>query len=356
MKHAGKTWPPVRSGRLTRHAAASRPWKKIPQKAGTILLIFGAYAAFTDAGDRLSGMQRKHDAKIEAWTLCCRLKNRSSNDRYYALFFLSGKLLFLKGNYAHYSALSLPGGKYRHESSTILPPLKKVRHDYTTLDEKMGGHSIRKGNRADSLSVCTKFKRLRQCFSISVRKPFFSFREVMGHRYDRRKFDWYILPRCSITVCTQSGDTLHGNGHFQQFWGDEGGANCDWLVLHTGQGYDLTIAHFPEDKKKTTWLPGDYIFLSATDSISRTITAFDIVASEWWTSGTSKKRYPLHFLVHAPQDSIELSVTALKSDQTRTIAGKEYWYGFGKVTGTIRGMPQNGWGYLAPLGRPEKNR
>jgi hypothetical protein len=313
-----------------------------------VMLLFNR---FSYSGPDLSSLQRKHTSGMEAWTLCCRVKTGLENQRYYALFFLTGKLLFLNGNYVHYSMLSLPAGTYQHESATVLPPFGKVKHDYTSLNEEMGGHRIRKENNRTTLSIFTSFKKLRQWFIVGPGGNFFSFSDVIGDNYEKRKFDWYILPRCSVTVVTEKGDTLFGSGHFQQFWGEEGGANCDWLVLHTDQGNDLTIARFPEEKKNISWLPGDYIFLSEADGSSRKITAYDIVKKALWTSAKTNRKYPLGYRIRAPQDSIDLSVTALKSDQTRKIAGKEYWYGFGKVTGTIGGRKQTGWGYLAPLGR-----
>lgn len=287
--------------------------------------------------------------------MCSRVTNGSGKELYCALFFLSGKLLLLSGNFVHYSLLELPATSYTHESCTAVPPFKKVRHNRSSLDEYIGGHSLRRTSESDGLTMQTDFSKLHATFHSVPEKNCIFFRDVIGGNFDKRKFDWYLQPRCSVTVCLSENkaDTLFGNGHFQQFWGDNGEANCDWIVLHLQSGYDMVIARFPEDKKKRAWLPGDYILLSGADGETRKITGFSMSVTDWWKSVETKKKYPLTYAVTASQQNIALTVKALKPDQKKNIAGKEFWYGFGSVTGSIDGADQRGWAYLAPLGVSE---
>jgi predicted secreted hydrolase len=73
--------------------------------------------------------------------------------------------------------------------------------------------------------------------------------------------------------------------------------------------------------------------------------------NEWWNSASSEKQYPLRYSVVSPDYAIDISLAAFTENQTKKIIGREFWYGFGSVTGSINGQEQHGWAYLAPLGR-----
>ena len=307
--------------------------------------------SFPAGASSLRGMQRKHRSPVEAWSLCTRVTDGKGTESFYALFFLSGRLFMLSGNYAHYSSLALPSKEYGHESATAIPPLKKVKHSSTCLNERIGGHTIKGCRTADTVTIGTDFKQLQSFFTVVPGKPACTFKDVMGLAYDKRRFDWYLLPRCSVTVRKKTGaGVLRGTGHFQQFWGERGEANCDWIVAHARSGYDLVIARFPDDRKRLPWLPGDYILLSKPDGTADKITAFTLSVEKWWSSPASEKQYPLHYTVVSRGHGIDISLAAFTENQTKKIAGQEFWYGFGSMTGTIDGQEQHGWAYLAPLG------
>lgn len=300
-------------------------------------------------------MQKKHRAATEAWTLCAKMRNHNGSDRYFAVFFLTGKFFLFSGNFTHYSSLAMPSGKYNHESKTLLPPLVTVKHDYSTLNERLGKNAIIADNDSTTIHITACFKHLKSRFFLSKNKTHFSFRDVMTNDYSKRKFDWYLIPRCSVCVCLTGShpDTVYGSGHFQQFWGKGGESNCDWFVVHTESGYDLIIACFPEERQRCPWLPGDYVMLCPPDGSFTKITRFDVTPLKWWTGRSSQKKYPLRYAVTIPDEEIDLTITSCKEDQTTTIGGREYWYGFGSVSGTIRKEQQSGWAYLAPLGSPK---
>ncbi len=315
-----------------------------------LLLMVGAV---TVSGKKPAGTDdvHKHQAKIEAWTLCTRVESSGGNTRYCALFFLSGKLFMVSGNYIHYGMLEYPSLEYTHENQTLVPPLKKVHHDFVKLDEHLGNNSLTRDSVPGVITMATEFERLKAEFTITSRKPKVTFREIIGSGYAKRKFDWYLLPRCRVTMITGEGgdadDTLTGTGHFQQFWGKTGGANCDWVVVHTRGGYDLIITRFTGGENKRPWLPGDYLFISEPDGSVRKLETFTFRVTDQWES-TTGKRFPTGFFVRAQSQGIELTIKALTPDQSTTVAGKEYWYGFGSVQGTIGGENQEGWAYIAP--------
>ena len=317
----------------------------------TVLLIVSG--AFPESFRPLRELQRKHEAAVEAWSLCANVTDGKGTDLFYALFFLSGKFFLVSGNFAHYSMLALPSNDYTHESSTAVPPFKKVRHSYTSLDEKIGGHGIRGSAGADTITIETGFKKLQSRFTVVPRKPPWTFREIIGANYAKRQFDWYLLPRCSVTVASNrpGAPRFSGHGHFQQFWGEKGEANCDWIVLHTATGYEMIIAHFPDDRKSLPYLPGDYILVSRPDGTSGKITGFSFSMDKWWSGSASGRQYPLDYSVVTPDSTVNVTVAAFTAKQTKKIAGREYWYGFGSVSGTIDGEEQRGWAYMAPLGK-----
>ena len=67
----------------------------------------------------------------------------------------------------------------------------------------------------------------------------------------------------------------------------------------------------------------------------------------------SNKKYPLEYSVVVRKYSMNLEIRAFSGKQIKKIAGKEYWIGFGDVTGTIAEKSQNGWAYISPLGSEE---
>ena len=305
-----------------------------------------------DAGSALSEMQRKHKTKIEVWSLCTKLKNGSGNEFYFAVYFLSGKFILFSGNYVHYCALKMPMKEYTHQSSAVIAPFGKIKHDYATLDENIGGNTISNDTPLKTICITADFSRLKGTFYLSPEKRHLTFKDVIGKNYGRRKFDWYMLPRCGVkALMTGSAqDTLYGNGHFQQFWGKNGEGNCDWFTVHTESDYDLIIAVFPESKKNLPWLPGDYVMISRPDGTMRKSTAFEYKILEWWTNKRSNKKYPISVQIVIPEEKTDLIIKALKEDQVKEIAGKEYWYGFGSLEGTLNNEKQIGWAFLSPLG------
>ena len=99
--------------------------------------------------------------------------------------------------------------------------------------------------------------------------------------------------------------------------------------------------------------PPPHVIILNKDGSIKKITQFDLIMDNWWKSESSNKKYPLSYTVVVPPYSIDLAIKAFKEDQVKKIAGKEYWYGFGSVTGTIQDAPQNGWAYISPLGIAE---
>jgi hypothetical protein len=335
---------------------SNSPLKRDRNNAATWLLLRSMplllMCAVTASGKKPAGTGdvHKHKAKIEVWSLCTRVENSGGNTRYCALFFLSGKLFMVSGNFVHYGMLEYPSLEYTHENQTLVPPLKKVHHDFVKLDEHLGNNSLTSDTVSGVITMGAEFERLKAQFTITSRKPKVTFREIIGSGYVKRKFDWYLLPRCRVTMITGEGDaadTLTGTGHFQQFWGKTGGADCDWIVVHTRGGYDLIITRFTREAKKQPWVPGDYLFMSEPDGSVRKLETFTISVTDQWES-TTGKRFPTGFSVGAQPQGIELTIKALTPDQSTTVAGKEYWYGFGSVQGTIRGENQEGWAYSAP--------
>ncbi|MBN1307391.1 MAG: hypothetical protein JXA18_05705 [Chitinispirillaceae bacterium] len=322
-----------------------------------VAVQYGAIALMIAAVDSpsavpLSELQRKHATTTESWSLYTKVKSRSGNEQYIALFFLCGKFMLFSGNYIHYSRLTLPSKEYCHESSTIIPPFGTIEHDYSALNEKIGGNAITAETTSSRISITADFSRLKGSFYLSQKKQQVTFRDVLKSDYDKRRFDWYILPRCGVTMYTAGAnpDTLFGNGHFHQFWGKGGESNCDWIVAHTESGYDMIIANFPEEKQHLSWLPGNYIMVSRPDGSLKKITRFKLTLHRWWKSELSNNKYPLSYTVVAPHYPMTLAITAFKKNQIKKISGKEYWYGFGSVTGTIHDEPQHGWAYISPLG------
>jgi predicted secreted hydrolase len=72
-----------------------------------------------------------------------------------------------------------------------------------------------------------------------------------------------------------------------------------------------------------------------------------------WTSAASGGRYPVAWRVRVPHEALDLMVQAVLEDQelrTGASTGVTYWEGAVDVSGTVKGRPVRGRGYLEMTG------
>jgi predicted secreted hydrolase len=91
--------------------------------------------------------------------------------------------------------------------------------------------------------------------------------------------------------------------------------------------------------------------LVAADGRTRRLAAVDVAVEvlERWTSPRTGARYPARWLLRVPSEGLELEVVPLVADQEMRTAFV-YWEGAVGVTGTSRGRPLAGRGYVELTG------
>jgi len=123
----------------------------------------------------------------------------------------------------------------------------------------------------------------------------------------------------------------------------------DWWSLQLDDGRELMF--FEIRRADGSPEPASGGTLVAKDGQSRRLRAADveIAASEQWTSPHTRAEYPARWRVRVPSEELELDVRPLLADQEMRTSFV-YWEGAVGVSGTSRGRPLTGRGYVELTG------
>jgi predicted secreted hydrolase len=129
----------------------------------------------------------------------------------------------------------------------------------------------------------------------------------------------------------------------------QGVSGWDWMGLSLTDGRDLMLYVLRDEHGSpiaqscaTVIGPDRIAHLYGPD-------AFHAKAKGTWTSPASGVRYPAQFEVDLPSASLSLTITPRRPDQELRLAVR-YWEGAVGVTGTSKGQPVRGEGYLELTG------
>ncbi len=84
---------------------------------------------------------------------------------------------------------------------------------------------------------------------------------------------------------------------------------------------------------------------------------FTLAPTSYWTSPTSKARYPQRWRLTIPSQQLSLELAPLMAEQELSTTGSTqvtYWEGAIKATGTAQGKPIHGQGYMELTGYAER--
>jgi hypothetical protein len=297
----------------------------------------------------------KHDENIETWAFHSKIDIPGKEGALYVgMFFLSGSLYFLNGNFAHIFWLDTTSGDYNYENNIFLPPFEKVKHDTGGLKHKFHDSLIQYNKKHKAIEVDANFSKFCASLSLSpvAEKETIIFDRIFENYPEGRTFNWYMIPRARVNADIDGKYDLTSTGiaHFQNFWGDEVCDSGDSVFVHLDSGYDLIINGIYPPRKERPCMPGDYVMISGPDGNTEKTTDFDYVVHEWWDAKHTKKKYPVRITVTSKIRNLSLEVMVLKKDQTADLLGVEVWLGYADVTGTIDNRPQKGWAFVSPEG------
>lgn len=297
----------------------------------------------------------KHDEKIETWSFHSKIDLPEKDGALYlGMFFCSGSLYFLKGNFAHIFWLDTSTGKYSYDNNIFLPPFEKVVHCNKELNEKYHDSFFQYNATEKKILTYASFENFNTKMTFFPEKDFLYFDHVNPEETAEKTFDWYMFPKMNIHAYLNGEYELRssGTGHFQHYWGKKVYDSGDYLVVHLDSGYDIIINDIwvPEDKPPL--LPEEYEYLLISDPEGRVekISSFDYSVHKWAESGNKGKKYPVHISVKSGEGDIVLDIQVFKKDQTANLLGVEKWFGYASVEGHIDEEPQQGWAFFSPVG------
>jgi predicted secreted hydrolase len=149
--------------------------------------------------------------------------------------------------------------------------------------------------------------------------------------------------------------SVTGTAWFDHQWGDfiaVGAGGWDWFAMNLDDGREITLSLV---RAADGTYPLVYGSLVERDGTVRRLDEVDFAVSvtDRWTSPATGATYPSRWLVSVPGEELELVLEPTVPQQeldTRATTGVVYWEGSQRVTGTSRGAPITGRGYVELTG------
>jgi geranylgeranyl pyrophosphate synthase/predicted secreted hydrolase len=190
---------------------------------------------------------------------------------------------------------------------------------------------------------------------------------VVGH--DGDDMFYYLIPRCDVegTVKLADGKTRtvsKGQGWYDHEFGGAprpGGESpqqyaWNWAAIQLSNGVDISVSQLlnpraREGRTKLERLEGsiENLCIVVDPEGNRTQpTDLTFAGSEEWTSVRTFMQYPLKWNVRLPSAGVDLTLEAEVADQEllTIIAKPAFWEGRVRVSGTFKGEPVTGLGFV----------
>jgi predicted secreted hydrolase len=150
-----------------------------------------------------------------------------------------------------------------------------------------------------------------------------------------------------------TGTAVTGEAWFDHEWSTSAlgpsAVGWDWLSLQLGDGRELMLFEIRRtDGSREQASAGTLV---AQDGSARRLRAadFEVTVLGLWRSPHSGAEYPARWRVHVPSEGLELEVQPLVADQEMRTSFV-YWEGAVSLSGTSRGRPVEGRGYVELTG------
>jgi predicted secreted hydrolase len=148
---------------------------------------------------------------------------------------------------------------------------------------------------------------------------------------------------------------VSGDAWFDHQWGDfisVGGGGWDWFAVNLDDGTDLTLSLVRDADGSYPLIYGTLVRANGT-VVHLDREAFQVVATDRWTSPTTGADYPAAWSITIPTEDLTIELRPTVADQeldTRATTGVIYWEGSQRVTATRMGEPLGGEGYVELTG------
>ena len=186
---------------------------------------------------------------------------------------------------------------------------------------------------------------------------------VKGH--DGDDMWYYFIPRCDVSGTFTVGGVVKevapgsGTGWYDHEFGgvppEDGEVRLmqyawTWAALQLDNGVDVSAAVLVDPRTTPQRLMETRAVVVGADGARAQPDdlSFSDVPTATWTSVRTFSRYPTAWNVKMPSAGIDLALEAVFADQEfmTLIARPGFWEGRVRVTGTIRGVPVSGVGYV----------
>jgi predicted secreted hydrolase len=127
-------------------------------------------------------------------------------------------------------------------------------------------------------------------------------------------------------------------------------AGWDWFSLQLNDGSELMLYRMrlkngkadPASSGTFVRKDGTVEYLKASD--------FELTPLAWWRSRKTAGNYPIRWRLRIPRLGLDVEVATPLEDQELVLRSLAYWEGLIHATGTVRGAPVSGHGYLELTG------
>ena len=158
----------------------------------------------------------------------------------------------------------------------------------------------------------------------------------------------------TLTVDGQELDVT-GEAWMDHQWGNfisVGAGGWDWFSVQMENNEELTISLVFNEQQEIVMSYGTIVLADGT-ALHLAMGDFEVTPTDTWTSPATGATYPSRWTIDVPEHewSIELvpSMPQQELDTTES-TGVIYWEGEVEVTGTVRGNPLTGLGYVELTG------
>jgi predicted secreted hydrolase len=169
---------------------------------------------------------------------------------------------------------------------------------------------------------------------------------------------YYSYPRLAATGTIEVAGKTHevrGELWYDRQW-NCGGVNkknvgWDWLSIQLDEPREDLMLYQVHDTKTGQHIGGGSHFGPKGENLHLAEADFKLEPLTYWTSPTSKKKYPAKWRVSVPGQGYELTVEPLVPNQELRLRlfkvfNLNYWEGMCRVTGTHHGKPVTGNAYV----------
>jgi predicted secreted hydrolase len=131
---------------------------------------------------------------------------------------------------------------------------------------------------------------------------------------------------------------------------EHGHEGWDWLGLRLDDGRELMLYRLRLGSGEASSASAGT--LVAADGTARSLVHADVALRPvaTWTSPHTGATYPIAWSIEIGSEDLRLEVAPIAVDQEHHRALVRYWEGAVRVTGTSRGVPASGVGYLELVG------